>query len=50
MVEFAEVDICTLTIMHRFTSLNFRKYEYTTVFSFDRYQLIMSWDPAITDP
>lgn len=31
-------------------SLNFRKYEYTTVFSFDRYQLIMSWDPAITDP
>lgn len=43
-------DICTLTIMHRFTSLNFRKSEYTTVFSFDRYQLILSWDSAITDP
>lgn len=50
MVEFAEIDICTLTIMHRFTSLNFRKSEYTTVFSFDRYQLILSWDSAITDP
>lgn len=24
MVEFVEVDICTLTIMHRFNSLNFR--------------------------
>lgn len=50
MVKFAEIDICTLTIMHRFTSLNFRKSEYTTVFSFDRYQLILSWDSAITDP